>query len=208
VRLLPARVPVAVPLAAVLLSAGVALLGWIQVPERAAQWAFAAFFVPGLWAFVEWRMKSAPFDAAVVDRMAGWHRVILTWAAVLLAFGAATRVAWSVGWIDADTAANLVRLRGLYLGVGLLIWGNHLPKLVSPWDYGEEPFDWQGVHRFCGWVAATGGLVVSAAWLALPISEARPVTMIVTMAVTVLMLGCKLTSLATHAPSTPTTGPS
>ena len=45
----------------------------------------------------------------------------------------------------------------------MAVWGNYLP-LMSPWQPGEEPFDWQRVHRFVGWVFTIGGIVTMLTW--------------------------------------------
>ena len=34
------------------------------------------------------------------------------------------------------------RLEGIILGSGLAIFGNYMPKLLSPWRLADEPFEW------------------------------------------------------------------
>jgi hypothetical protein len=50
----------------------------------------------------------------------------------------------------------LVAQRSLYVVAGglMAVWGNYLPKLMSPWPPEEEAFDWHRVHRFVGWVCS------------------------------------------------------
>ena len=83
------------------------------------------------------------------------------------------------------------------------IWGNYLPKQLSPWSLEDEPFDWQRVHRFCGWVASLSGIALVMVWLVLPLDGAKRATAGILLAFVVLCLARKLISLATHSPPRP-----
>jgi hypothetical protein len=96
------------------------------------------------------------------------------------------------GWL-----APAVRAKGVLAGVTIAAFGNFLPKLISPWPRGDEAFDWQGVHRFVGWILVLTGIAITVAWLALPIVEAARATMVLTLLACVLCLGRKIHSLAT-----------
>ncbi len=89
---------------------------------------------------------------------------------------------------------------GVLLGVALAIWGNYLPKLLSPWSLEHEPFDWQRVHRFCGWVASLSGIALVAVWLLLPQASAKPAAATIVVTFLVLCLVRKFLSVATHSP--------
>jgi hypothetical protein len=85
--------------------------------------------------------------------------------------------------------------------MGFIVFGNYLPKFPSPWPVRTEPFDWQGVHRFCGWVFLLGGVAVTAAWLLLPAAQAAQAGSSVVVAIAVLAVGRKFVSLATRGRS-------
>ena len=81
----------------------------------------------------------------------------------------------------------------------MAVWGNYLPKLMSPWQPDEEPFDWQRVHRFVGWACTIGGIGTMLTWVTLPIDRADAWEPAIVGGVVVLSLGRKLYSLATHS---------
>ena len=79
-------------------------------------------------------------------------------------------------------------------GVLFTFWGNHLPKLMSPWPLGGEPFDWQTVHRFVGRVAVVAGIGLILVWSTLPMRDADRATTFITVTACALALGYKLRS--------------
>ena len=87
----------------------------------------------------------------------------------------------------------------ILFGLGMVVWGNYLPKLMSPWSVEDQPFDWQRVHRFIGWGASLCGIAFVAAWLLLPLDEARSASLIILGLAAGLALTRKLLSLAATA---------
>jgi uncharacterized membrane protein len=154
--------------------------------------------IGGLWAYVEWVSRSATPEArrAALIR---WHRVVFTVVITFALTRLAIRAAFNadiVGdhWIPAARSGV-----GVASGLLLAAWGNYLPKLLSPWNQEDEPFDWQRVHRFAGWLATIGGLAVAVIWLALPVERAAAVSRVVLLTVFVLAIGRKLLSIASTA---------
>jgi uncharacterized membrane protein len=100
----------------------------------------------------------------------------------------------SQAWLPAGRRAV-----GLLLALGMVLFGNALPTLRSPWPYPDQPFAWQQVHRFVGWTFVIGGLVVGGCWTLLLPDDAHQATIPTLVVVMVLTLARKLTSVATHA---------
>ena len=86
--------------------------------------------------------------------------------------------------------------------MSIAIWGNFLPTVASPWSLEAQPFDWQRVHRFVGWIAALSGIALMAVWLSLPMEEARAASAWIIGPFVVLSLGRKLVSLLAAGPGT------
>ena len=91
-----------------------------------------------------------------------------------------------------------LRMRSIVTGAAWAIWGNYLPKLLSPWPTEGEPFAWQRVHRFVGWVFSMVGVGIVVAWLTLPIERADRVGEGLILAAVLVALARKLHSVATH----------
>jgi hypothetical protein len=184
----------------------VSLWGWSVDPHRPGRWLFVALFLPALWGFAEW---AQPGDRRR-ERQAilNWHRLCIGGAALLLAFAVASQLAIASGLIDGAWAPAIRRFRGMTFGASLMLWGNYLPKLLSPWSLDDQPFDWQGVHRFAGWGALLGGLAVVLAWLLLPVEEAKSASSVIVVLTLGLAVGRKFLSLAAPPPrgSTPRAG--
>ena len=96
---------------------------------------------------------------------------------------------------------------GLLLGVGMVIWGNYVPKLLSPWSVEDEPFEWQRVHRFAGWTATLAGIAMVVVWLALPVETARLAARAILGPAFVLVVGRKLISVVRPSPGRPPPSP-
>jgi hypothetical protein len=94
---------------------------------------------------------------------------------------------------------------GAAFGALMVAFGNHLPKITSPWTLEEEPFDWQRVHRTVGWLTAMSGVVVAAGWLWLPLAQANRLQTGVVVGCAVLALGVKFGSVIARARRSRTT---
>ena len=172
--------------------------GWALHPETPARWLFVILFFPALWGFLE----LAQGGSVEVGRKAimSFHHAVIACAGILLTLSIASGLALEMGLLGGEHKEILARFRGVALGVALAGWGNYLPKVLSPWKREEEPFDWQGVHRFCGWVSALSGLALVPAWLFLPLERAGLVGKALVITMVVLCVGRKWLSLATHTP--------
>jgi hypothetical protein len=55
-----------------------------------------------------------------------------------------------------------------FAGVVFAWFGNSLPKLMTPFRGGGEPYDWTQMMRACGWTMTLGSLVAAACALLIP----------------------------------------
>jgi len=152
-----------------------------------------------LWGFVEWQV---PRQHAVRGSGAGvirWHRLVFATIALFIATKHGVRLAFHFHSIDPEWAPLASRSLNIVAGGLMAVWGNFLPKLLSPWQPEEEPFNWQRVHRFVGWAFTIGGIGMMLAWLTLPTDRARDWAVAIVVTVAVLSLGRKLYSLATYS---------
>jgi hypothetical protein len=152
-----------------------------------------------LWGFVEWRV---PMQCAVQGSGAGvirWHRAVFATIGLFIAMRHGVRLAFYLQYLDPEWVP--VARRGLHVVAGgvMAVWGNYLPKLMSPWQPEDERFDWQGVHRFAGWAFTIGGVATMLTWVALPIDQADAWEPAIVGCVALLAVGRKLYSLATHS---------
>ncbi len=182
-----------------LLVAGLCIWGWVLHPEHAGRFAFRMFFLPALWGFIEYRMSSADVSRRSVREILRWHRSVFAWVGLIIAVGVGAQVAISAGVLDAEWAPTARRLSGVLFGAGTAIWGNYLPKVLSPWSTDEQPFDWQRVHRFGGWAFSLGGVAIVLVWLTLPVDMARLASGGIAIAVGVAGVGRKFMSVAAYA---------
>ena len=190
------RVPPIFSIAALGLVTGSSAVGFALVPEKRIAWLVqAATFA--LVVLVMELAKRPMLNQCAVEAQRSFMRVFFAAIAVALAVGNGTKLAIIAGALDPSWLATGQRAFGVILGTTLALLGNYLPKLVSPWSLRDEPFDWQGVHRFGGWLCLTVGVAVVVCWLALPVGAARSATSSLILTMAVLLLGRKLYSLAT-----------
>ena len=186
----------------VLVVAGLGIWGWFLYPEYTSRWAFAVFVLPALLAFIEltfsWRT-----DLRDVSAIIDWHRYTIAWVGMVMALKAGFQLAISADLLDASWVPIGQRIRAIIFGVGMVIWGNYLPKNLSPWSLEDEPFDWQRVHRFVGWVASLGGIAFVMVWLVLPPESARLASIGIVGTACVLAAGRKLISVVAYSRQQP-----
>jgi len=83
-----------------------------------------------------------------------WHRRDLPWVAQAMR---------GPHWAGLPDPHHLIPRFWVAAGGLLLAWvGNSLPKLLSPFRGGQEPYDWGKMMRTCGWVMTVCGLVTVA----------------------------------------------
>ena len=104
-----------------------------------------------------------------------WHLTVFAVTGLILALKLAPAIAIASGQLDAAWGPLTLRIRWIVAGAAWAIWGNYLPKLLSPWPTEGEPFAWQRVHRFVGWVFSMVGVGIIVAWLTLPVERANRV---------------------------------
>jgi hypothetical protein len=185
---------------AVMLVAALSLWGWWLVPAHWPRWVAVATFLPALWGYVE-LMQSGTLPAER-EQIMRWHRTVFAVAGLILALKLAPALAIASGQLDASWEPLTLRIRWIAAGAAWAIWGNYLPKLLSPWPTEGEPFAWQRVHRFVGWVFSMVGVGIIVAWLTLPIELADRVGEGLILAAVLLAIARKLYSVATHRPGT------
>jgi hypothetical protein len=188
--------PQAWTMSAVLLVAALSLWGWWLVPARWPLWMAVAAFLPALWGYVE-LMQSGTLPAER-EQIMRWHRTVFAVAGLILALKLAPSLAIASGELDAVWGPLTLRIQWIAVGAAWAIWGNYLPKLLSPWPTQGEPFAWQRVHRFVGWVCSMVGVGIIVAWLTLPAERAERVGEGLILAAALLALARKLHSVATH----------
>jgi hypothetical protein len=155
-----------------------------------------AAFLPALWGYVE--LMQAGTLPAEREQIRRWHRTVFAVVGLILALKLAPALAIASGQLDAVWGPLTLRMRWIVTGAALAIWGNYLPKLLSPWPTEGEPFAWQRVHRFVGWVFSMVGVGIIVAWLTLPIERAGRVGEGLILAAVLVAVARKLHSVATH----------
>jgi uncharacterized membrane protein len=178
--------------AAVTATAALGVVGWIRIPDEPGSWLFMILFLPLLWAILE---SANHADTSASRAIARVHRLAIASMALMLLLEVGTYVAVDAALLGPDADHVRRRFSGLLTGALLALWGNHLPKLMSPWSLKREPFDWQRVHRFVGRVAVLAGLGITLAWSTLPIQAAIRVTGAIGLAALWLGLGYKAISV-------------
>lgn len=191
---------IALLLAALAVAAAVAIgiWTWYVEPNTPGRAVLVISLLPLLWGLVE----IAQYRGRVAEKGAGimtWHRYVIAGMGLLIVIWAGSRTAYAAGLIDREWRVIGYRMGGVVFAALLLIWGNYLPKLVSPWRPGDEPFDWQGVHRFAARGASLAGALLLIIWLAFPANVARLVTPFVVVPFAVLTVRRKLLSLALYS---------
>jgi hypothetical protein len=184
--------------ASVLATAAVAAWGFWIAPDRAYRWFLLGGFLPALWASVEFAQVRGD-DAEVGDAIMTFHRYTIAFAGFMLSTQIGLRLIVHAELLDPSWLSTGQRFRGLMLGAGMVVFGNFLPTLRSPWPFRQQPFAWQQVHRFVGWTFVLGGLGVVGSWAILPLDSALRSSVQICAIVFTLALGRKLASLTAHS---------
>jgi hypothetical protein len=176
-----------------------AVWSWAVAIDHASRRLLTAVVLLAIWAFVEWRVPRQSAVRGSGDGVIRWHRAVFATVALFLSMSHIVRLVFAFQAVGPEWVPMARRSLNIVAGGLLAVWGNYLPKLMSPWQPEEEPFDWQRVHRFVGWAFTIGGIGMMLVWLALPIDRANDWDAAVIGAVVVLSLGRKLYSLATYS---------
>ncbi len=183
--------------ASVAVGAAVAMATWGYVTDPDLRWLLAAGVLPALWGLLE--VAQVRGDEETGRAIMTLIRGCVAWAGLLLAAKIGIGVAVKAGVLGGRGLCAEHRLSGLLLGAGMMLFGNYLPKLQSPWSLAEQPFAWQQVHRFVGWAFAVAGLVVFTGWAFLGEDAARRASIVVVTVAVALSLGRKLRSVVEQA---------
>ena len=182
--------------AGVITTTALGVMGWIAVPEKASSWVFVIAFPALLWAFLESAANERTEAARAIMRV---HRLVIAALASMIALDVGADLATHQGLMDADSELVALRFGGLLKGALFALWGNHIPKLMSPWPLAREPFDWQGVHRFVGRVAVVAGLGLVLVWSTLPADDAARAATAIGMTAVGLALCYKAVSVVRYS---------
>jgi hypothetical protein len=109
--------------------------------------------LPALWVFLEIARSMGD------DRSAGWaimgfHQYCIAWAGLMISSQPGLRLAIHAGLLERVWLSTGRRVVGLILGVGMVLFGNALPTLRSPWTLRQQPLpgsrstaSWGGCER-------------------------------------------------------------
>ncbi len=185
--------------ASMTLMAVLGVWGWAVGLDGASRRLLTGLGLLAVWGFVEWRVPRQNAARANCAGVIRWHRAVFASVALFFAAGFALRLAFALTPLGPEWVAVARRSLKVVAGGLMMVWGNYLPKLMSPWQPEEEPFDWQRVHRFVGWAFTISGAGMMLAWLTLPMDRADDWASAIVVGGMVLSLGRKLYSLATYA---------
>lgn len=198
----PSRLSFWVAFGSVVVTGLVAAWGLVVDPEPAVRWLLLGAFLPTLWGYVEAAQLRGE-DPRVGSAIVRVHRYCIGWVGVMVSSRVAVALAVHSALLDVVWISHGRRLSGLVLGVGLVVFGNILPTLRSPWPLQAEPFAWQRVHRFVGWVFVLAGFGILGAWTFLPVESAGRTAFVIAAIAVALGFGRKVTSLLNHSVDRP-----
>ena len=185
--------------AAMTLMMALATWSWALGIDHAPLRLLTGVVMLAIWGFVEWRVPRQYTVRGSGTGVIRWHRAVFATFGLFIAMRYGVRLAFELQYLDPEWVPVARRSLNVVAGSLMAVWGNYLPKLMSPWQPEDEPFDWQRVHRFVGWVFTIGGIGTMFTWVALPIDRADAWEPAIVGSVVVLSLGRKLYSLATHS---------
>jgi hypothetical protein len=183
----------------ILVTTGLGVWSWLVPPFRPVHVGLVVLII-----LVECRVHFAPHRAAASHLL--FMRICFAGMALIMLTSTGVKLAIASELLGADWLAVGRRATGVLTGLGMILYGNFLPKLISPWPLDDEPFDWQGVHRFVGWVFSLGGVAIAGAWLFLPTVDAVRLTVSIVLTTITLSLVRKFFSMLTwngHRPRKP-----
>ena len=175
----------ALPLIAIVL----ALANWNAQPDRA--WAWSVAIVVSVVMVVvrhlsQLAVRRSSGDAALA-RSFGSVTGAVAFGALMLVIPLAVTLANAYGVVNDPDSGR--RTTMIIIGAYLAATGNALPRMLPPVSLmqGNAPRV-QAFHRLAGWTWVLGGLGFAAAWLALPIDAALPVSMALVVAAIIVTI--------------------
>lgn len=185
---------------AVVANSAVAVWGFLLDGDP-MPWLFVGGFLPVLWAYVEVAQVRGE-DPDVGNDLMDFHRHAIAFAGFMLAFLVGMRLSVRVRLLEPSWGTTAESIRWLLCGSGMVVFGNLLPTLRSPWSLEDQPFAWQRVHRFAGWTFVLGGLGVIASWVSLPPETAERSSILILASASIVAVGRKFVSIAAHSTET------
>lgn len=180
-----------------LLAAGVGLLGWALHPAGVRWMLLPSIYLVLLLVDLANCGWAHPSREGAFSQTRFIMRLFITASGLAAVAAVLVILAFRQGYLELATALALRKGTYLAISLAMIAMGNFLPKLPSPWHHDEEPFDWQGVHRFCGILMMLAGVVSFVAWLSMPATDARAVTSAGFVTMAVLAVGRKWYSVLT-----------
>jgi len=163
------------PFVLLALSTALTMGNWYLRPERAMAWSMSAAFLGVM--LVALLIDSTRLTCNGARRSAGAAiRGSVGIAAVIMCLSLAAKLVEALGLATDPDWSRRASLTGM--GVFLMFMGNSMPKTLTPLAKMRcNPASVQAFQRFAGWTWVLTGLGFSIAWLVLPLSVAKPVSM-------------------------------
>lgn len=159
-----------------LLIFGVALavMNWYLDPEHSWSWATALVFLLSLVVVLSVSRRRSS-RGAIPSHAADSIRHAVVFAALMIVFPLIAKLAATMGAADNTDLSR--RLTMIALGAFFVFTGNALPKVLTPLSALRcDAASVQAAQRFTGWTQVLSGLAFAGAWLLLPSTLAKPVS--------------------------------
>jgi len=150
--------------AVILVSAGFALVAWIQRPEAAWVWLLGVLTVPAAWAVL--MISGAMSSANQLDARVKIYNSLMG-AALLIAGALGLVCAVALGVVPESWSTRFGMVASALV---LIVIGNALPKKIEP---GCRRTRGLRIQRLLGWTFVVTGLLALPIWLLTPIEYAR-----------------------------------
>jgi len=164
------------PFALLALSTALTMGNWYLRPERAMAWSMSTAFLGVM--LVALLIDSTRRTSNCVRQSAGVIRGSVGIAALIMGLSLTVKLVEALGLTTDPDWSRRASLMGM--GVFLMFMGNSMPKTLTPLAKMRcNPASVQAFQRFAGWTWVLTGLGFSIAWLVLPLTVAKPVSMVV-----------------------------
>ena len=164
-----------VPVMLLALSTLLTFGNWYLRPERAMAWSLSAAML-GVMSIAllldspRWSTDAVRRSACAAIRSSVGIAALIMFVSLAVKFGEALGVL-----TDPDLSRRAAQIGA---GVFLMFMGNSLPKTLTPLSRMScNPASVQAFQRFAGWTWVLTGLGFTMAWLVLPVTVAKPVSL-------------------------------